>query len=362
MRLRPITAASMALVVGIGLLGIVGASADVRGPSVRPFDHVFYIMMENQGTDVIVGSPQAPYINSLIKQYGYEDNYFGVTHVSLPNYVAAISGNNWYTNSDDPTQTFDHTNLISQLDAHNISWKAYMESMPYAGYTGNWYPDNLPAGTAASVTPPNALYAKKHNPFALFTNIPQSELRQNVVPLQALQTDLQSGRVPKFVWITPNVINDMHGQPPGQGATVTFNDPSQLVQAGDSFLSQYVHMIMTSKAWTGNSVIFITWDEAEFPGSNPTAQQLQQFTAPGPDSPVLPAGQGAGFTWQGGAFGGGQVPMIVIAKEGPHPITVNAWADHYSILRTIEQSWNLGYLGMAADSEQVTSLWQFFHP
>lgn len=198
--------------------------------------------------------------------------------------------------------------------------------------------------------------------FGLFTNIPQSQLQQNVVPLTELQTDLQIGHLPKFVWITPNVINDMHGQPPGPGATVTYNDPSQLVRAGDSFLSQNVHMIITSKAWTGNSVIFITWDEAEYPGSNPTAQQLQQFTAPGPDSPVLPAGQVAGFNWQGGAFGGGKVPMIVIAREGPHPITVNTFADHYFILRTIEQSWNLGYLDMAADTQQVTSLWQFFRP
>lgn len=47
---------------------------------------------------------------------------------------------------------------------------------------------------------------------------------QNVVPFSELPVTLQSGKVPNFVWISPNVINDMHGQPPGPGATVTYND------------------------------------------------------------------------------------------------------------------------------------------
>lgn len=325
------------------------------------FRHVFYIMMENTGSSELLGNPKAPFINHLIRSYGYDTQYYGVTHTSLPNYVAAISGNNWYSNHDNPTQSFPHSNLVGQLTRHHITWKGYMQSLPSPGWQGYWYPDNQPKGTAPSVTPPNALYAKKHNPFLLFPQIANNPaLANNVVPLRQLSQDLAANQVPQFAWISPNVINDMHGQPPGPGATVTYANESQLIARGDQFLKTWVTRIMHSKAWTGNSVIFITWDEASYPGSHPSPSQIAQFTASGPDSPILPAGTVNGMPWPGGPYGGGNVPLIVIARKGPHPLSINLYADHYSILRTIEKSWHLSYLGMASDASQVHSLAPFF--
>ncbi|MCL6563972.1 MAG: alkaline phosphatase family protein [Firmicutes bacterium] len=326
--------------------------------SSQPFQHVYVIMMENTGSANVIGNPNLPYINQLIHDYGYDSNYFGVTHESLANYVAFITGNNWGTNSDDPTQQFNHTNLVDQLEAHHLTWKGYMESMPTVGFKGYWYPDNEPAGTPPSVTPPNALYAIKHNPFTLMTDIVNNPSRlDHVVPFSQLKTDLQSDNVPNFVWISPNVINDMHGQPPGPGATVTYNDPTQLYQAGDQFVHNTVNMIMASHSWkTSKSVIFITWDEATYPSGNPTPSELQTFTAPGPDAPVVPAGTVNGFAWPGGPYGGGQVPLIIIDSADPHHFVINTWSNHYSLLRTIEQNWHLGYLGNASDSNQVKTL------
>ena len=155
----------------------------------------------------------------------------------------------------------------------------------------------------------------------------------------------------------------MHGQPPGPGATCPYTNDTALIQDGNNFLQHWVTLIMHSKAWTGNSVIFINWDEVEYPSSsNPTSQEIAAFTAPGPDSPIVPAGTNvAGIAWQGGAFGGGNVPLIMIARLSPQHVVVSTWADHYSILRTIEASWNLGYLGMASDGAQVQTLTGFFH-
>ncbi|QQE80645.1 alkaline phosphatase family protein [Alicyclobacillus sp. SO9] len=326
----------------------------------QPFKHVYVIMMENQGTPNIIGNSQLPYINKLAKQYGYENNYFGVTHESLANYVAFFSGNNWGTHSDNPTQTFNHTNLVDQLASHHITWKGYMQSMPYPGFKGYWYPDNEPKGTAPSKTPPNALYALKHNPFTLMTDIANHPSREkNVVPFTQLQTDLNHNRVPNFSFITPNVINDMHGQPPGPGSTVTYNDPAKLYQAGDNFVKRTVKEIMSSRSWkTSKSIIFVTWDEANYPypPSSTTSKQLKQFTAPGPDAPIVPAGTVDGYKWPGGAYGGGKVPMIMIDNAFPHHFTLNTWANHYSLLRTIEQNWHLGFIGYASDSRQVKTL------
>ncbi|GAP53885.1 probable acid phosphatase, partial [Arthrobacter sp. Hiyo6] len=56
-------------------------------------DHVFVIMMENHGYDQVIGNTaDAPYINTLAQRYNTATNYHGVTHPSLPNYLATISG------------------------------------------------------------------------------------------------------------------------------------------------------------------------------------------------------------------------------------------------------------------------------
>jgi hypothetical protein len=381
---KPYVLLAIALLTALPLISIAPqlAAFDHNGQnnsSVPYFDHVFYIFMENNGVAQIVGNPYAPYINQLIKTYGYDPNYYGVTHDSLPNYVAAISGNNWYSYSDNPTQTFDHTNLVDQLVANHISWKAYMESMPYAGFTGYWYPDNEPAGTSPSTTPPNALYALKHDPFLLFTDILSNpQLADNVVPLTQLTTDLNTNNVPQFTWISPNVCNDMHGQPVGTGNTCSYSNPNALFTDGDNFIKTWVTAITSSKAWTGNSVIFITWDEAEYPSC--PVSPAPAFIASGPDAPVAPPSvftdncvsppTDSSGNPAPGVFGGGNVPLIVITTQmtgqgyshglSTDPVAVNTWADHYSILRTIEQSWNLGYLGMASDGAQVQTLSGFF--
>jgi hypothetical protein len=86
---------------------------------------------------------------------------------------------------------------------------------------------------------------------------------------------------------------------------------------------------------------------------------MAAFIAPGPDSPTAPAGS-VFSSFAGGVMGGGNVPLIVITTHGPQHVTINTWADHYSVLRTIEMSWNLGYLGMASDGTQVQALTGFF--
>ncbi len=347
-------------IVSLGALE-TSSSAYASGNSIPSFTHVFYIMMENTGVAQLVGNTaNASFVNQMISSYGYDNNYYGVTHTSLPNYVAAISGNNWNSYTDDPTQTFDHTNLVDQLVASHISWKGYMEDLPYAGYAGYYW---NPAYGAAT-TPSQALYVLKHDPFMLFTDIASNpQLADNVVPLTQLTTDLNSNNVPQFVWISPNVCNDMHGGAPD----CPYSNPGGIIKDGDNFLNQWVTAILSSKAWTGDSVIFITWDETGY------GNTLATFTAPGPDAPVAPA---SAFTYAGfpapesgsGVYGGGNVPLIVITTQmtghgegsSTGPITISTYADHYSILRTIEQSWNLGYLGMAGDSAQVQSLSGFW--
>jgi hypothetical protein len=56
-----------------------------------------------------------------------------------------------------PANRFDHTNLVDELDAHRISWGAYMEALPASDPLADFWPSSA-----------DPLYASKHDPFALY--------------------------------------------------------------------------------------------------------------------------------------------------------------------------------------------------
>jgi phosphatidylinositol-3-phosphatase len=356
----PAWAVAVALAFGLGaVIGPIAVSAGVVSSSgssghswgVPPLKHVFVIMMENTSYDDLLSpsNTNTAFIQQLAANNGLATNYFGVTHVSLPNYIAATSGQTWGSNSDDIAQAplFDHQNLVDQLEAARVSWKAYMEDLPSPG--------SLVTST------PDGLYVRKHNPFLMYPDVYNNPARaDNVVPLTQLSTDLSTGRVPQFVWITPNICNDMHGGAPSCPFPSSPTDPLQaaLYQDGDNFLRTWVTAITQSKAWTGRSAIFITWDEGSFADDPPFGPN---DISPGPDSPILPATPADPTTGGGGdlaggtTYGGGHVPMIVVARGVGHRID-SSFAGHYSLLQTIEQNFGLPLLGNAGDTVQVGNL------
>jgi hypothetical protein len=316
------------------------------GPAAPPLSvvrlrHVFVIVMENHGpASLLAPSAPDPYIRRLMATAGTDTNYFGVTHPSLPNYVALLAGRTDGTHSDSPTQTFQLPNLALQLDDAGITWQAAMQSLPYAGYTGSWYPDTTPHAVA-SVTPPTALYAKKHDPFMLFPAVVRRNASR-IVPLATLGHELADNQVPQFVWITPNLCDDMHGQPDGPGAQCPVSNSARLIRDGNSFLARWIRRIQQSRAWGPGSAIFITWDESGGP-RGVTPASIAAYKAAGPGAPALVKGA----PWLG-VLGGGRVPLIVLTDK-MRARTIHLWADHYSILKTIEASWHLPLLGQAQD-------------
>jgi hypothetical protein len=335
------------------------------------FDHAFVIMLENHGKASIFGDPNTPYISSLAAKYASAPNYYGVTHPSEPNYVALISGSNWGMNDDNPANTFDHSNIADELDARHLSWNGYMENLPSAGdVTDTQYPANA------------ALYVKKHDPFALFTDIASSSARaKNIKPLTDLTGDLKSGEVGNFALIVPNQCHDMHGgvytqvaadgsdgTPCPYGSTNDDTNDVALKQKADAFVKQWVETITTSKVWkTSRVAIFVVADEADYDGTTSTDGWAD--TSGCCDSPYLPAGteflgatgQPDGNTWGGGVYGGGKVGAAVITNSGRSSgfASSNSY-NHYSLLATVEWNWGLPYLGNASDTRQVHPMTDFF--
>ncbi len=343
-----------------------GRGGDGRGGD-GGVQRIFVIMLENHGQSSVIGDPNAPFITSLANRYAQATNYYGVTHPSQPNYVAAITGQLDITRMNDAaTNTYAWTNLVDQLQSHHKTWGAYMEALPYAGYTG---------ATAPGTT---ALYTNKHDPFVLMTDVLSSPSRlADIKPYTSLAADLNSRHAPDFVWISPDQCNDMHGgvyssiaghpeTPCPYGNAVNDANDVALKQKADAFVANAVQTIRSSRAWTGNSAIFILSDEADFSGTATTTDLWADVSgccdSPGYGSaPALPFGyqfqdNGPGHFWYTGQFGGGLVPAIVVTREGEHRVTDGTPYNHYSLLRTIEQVWHLGYLGYAADSANVSSM------
>ncbi|HKW22472.1 MAG TPA: alkaline phosphatase family protein [Ktedonobacterales bacterium] len=356
-RFAPTIVALLAALAIIPTALAMGAQSTARtdhpAASLPEFDHVFIIMMENHSTADIIGDPNAAYINSLARTYGQATNYFGVTHPSFPNYLAATSGNNWYYNSDTTAgQLFDHTNIVDQVQASGRTWKAYMDSMP----AGQPLADNANGGR----------YVVKHDPFIMYADVRNNpERAQNIVPLTQLSTDLSSGDLPNYVWITPDQCDDMHGIG-GVNSPCPFankqgdQNDQNLIKDGDTFVQTWVTAIQHSRSWTKRSVIFLTWDENDFA---PIPSQDNYINDNGCcDSPILPAGSilNTGGVWPGGVLGGGSVAMIVIGDSVKHGFSSNVAYNHYSMLRTIEDAWHMGYIGMASDAQQVHSMSEFF--
>jgi len=290
---------------------------------IKNFQHVFIIMMENTGFDTLMGNSNAPFINAAAANNGLANNYFGVTHPSQPNYIAATSGS---TNgvADDNDTTINVANIVDQLEANGKTWTAYMQS-----YSLCVTPLDHSCG--------NQLYERKHNPFISYQDVQSNPARvANIVDFSQFATDLASGHVADFTWISPDQCNDMHGRASTSDDPCDFSQVPALIAAGDSFLLNTVNAITNSPGWTGNSVIFVAWDESDFTGSG--------FGGFGDDSGCCDSVAGQG---------GGHVVMITISHSDQSPRTSNVAYNHQSMLATIQDGWNLGCLGFTCDTANV---------
>jgi hypothetical protein len=356
-RITATVAASAGLVLALTATAAATPSHQHPEPpssSKAAFDHIFVIMLENHSKSSVIDDPNAPYLTSLAHTYSMADNYYGVTHPSMPNYLATIAGDNFgiQDDNDQNVVNLDRTNLVDQLEAKHIGWDAYLDTLP-ANKLDRFGP--TVAGTQVS------LYAKKHNPFVLFDDIKNNPDRMSHVrDYTQLATDLNSKGAPQFVWITPNQCNDMHGgvytavaghpeTPCAYGTTKDDANDAALKQKADTFVRGAVSTITSSKAWTRKSAIVIVTDEDDYTGNTTTGGW--ESPAGCCDSPYVAAGDPrVSASWPGGTYGGGLIPAIVVTADGPRHAVDHTAYNHYSLLTTIEDNWRLGHIGHAGDT------------
>jgi len=94
--------AASLLLLAAGFAGALSAQEKDVPNGIPRLDHVFVIVMENHGYQQIVGNPNEPYLNNLIKdgKVNLATKYFAVGHPSLTNYLEIVGGSNFGVRSD----------------------------------------------------------------------------------------------------------------------------------------------------------------------------------------------------------------------------------------------------------------------
>jgi PKD repeat protein len=268
---------STALAVGL-LSPVSGAAA--APPSVPHFDHVVIVMEENRDTSESLGNPDAPWINALARSGALMTQTYAEAHPSQPDYLALFSGSTQGVTDNACPYSFTGPNLASSLSDAGRTFTGYSEDLRAAGSTDCFWNS----------------YARKHNPWVDFTNVPASVNQ----PYTAFPTDFST--LPSVSFVVPNLAHDMH---------------DGTVAQGDAWLAANMDGYVTW-ATTHNSLFVLTWDESNVDPAN----QIATIVA-----------------------GAGVVP-------GSYPETTS----HYSLLRTVEDAFGLAPIGASASASPLVDI------
>ncbi len=212
-------------------LTLMSLSLVVRAQTLPTFKNVFIVLEENADYDSVIGSASMPYLNSLATTYGLATEYYSNTHPSIGNYFMLTTGE-IVTNNDDYTGTVKIDNVVRHLLTAGKTWKAYEESLPYAGYT----------------TPDVGEYARRHCPLSYLSDVIDSKTEiLNLVPFTQFATDLRSGSFPDYSFITPNLCNDAHDCP---------------LATADAWLKTNIAPLIKSTAFQDGGLLIIVFDES----------------------------------------------------------------------------------------------------
>ena len=245
--------------------------------------HVVIVVEENRSQANIIGNQSAPFINALAANGAMMAQSFAETHPSEPNYLALFAGDTFGVTKDVcPVNGGAQPNLGSELLA--------------AGYTFVGYAEGLPSVGSAVCSA--GKYARKHVPWANFTNIPPT----NSVPFSAFPMGSYAS-LPTVSFVIPNNDDNMH-------------DGS--IAAGDAWLNRQLSGY-ANWAVANNSLLIVTWDEDDNTSRN-------------------------------------QIPTVFYGahvQRGSYnePIT------HYNVLSTLEQMYGLPKTGNAAAAPAITAIW-----
>lgn len=181
------------------------------------------------------------------------------------------------------------------------------DTLETSGRTWKTYAEGLPQRGFTGES--SNRYVKRHNPFLYFTGVLSNPARlQRIVPLAEFAPDLAARRLPSLSLVIPDLCNGMH-------------DCS--VAHGDAWLGRFLKPLLASKQLS-RSAVFVLFDESS---GVPAVTERR-------------------------------IPALVLGPMVRRGARSKAALTHYSLLRTIEDSWRLPHLGKAASATPITGIWR----
>ncbi|KAF2676283.1 phosphoesterase-domain-containing protein [Lentithecium fluviatile CBS 122367] len=275
---------SFALALSLLLLATRCAAAWVKG---KAFDRLAIVWLENTDYDLAAGDPNLAW---LAKKGITLSNHFAVTHPSMPNYAAAISGDYYGINHDDMIAIpSNFSTIVDLLEEKGISWGEYQEDMPYTGFEGFEYRNQKTGANA---------YVRKHNPAVLYDSVADSSDRlARIKNMTLFKTDLDADALPQWMFITPNMTSD------GHDSTVT---------VAGTWTRNFLEPLLNNSKFMKSTLVLVTFDE------NHTYTKQNRIV---------------------GILLGDAVPAELVGT------TDNTFYNHYSEISTVQANWGLHTLG-----------------
>jgi hypothetical protein len=336
-----------------------------------PVKHVFLIVLGENGYEETFGaSSPAPYLARTLPEKGeLLANYYAVAPGDLANQIALISGQGptpeTVTNCPNYTELTPGTlsvegqvegsgcvypaatpTLPAQLVEKELRWRAYIEDIGNGAAAGQPTTCRHPAlgGPDASPAPlPGDAFVTWRNPFVYFHSLVDGpECATSDVGLDRLPFDLKAAaKTPSLSYIVPNACHD-GGELPCEAG-----QPSGPL-AAEEFLKRVVPAIEASPAYKEGGLIAIT--SAQAPQSGPKADPSSCCIAPSyPNLPDVEAPlEATGPVKATG--GGGRVGLLLISPfVAPGTVNESGYFNHYSLLRSVEELFELEPLGYASE-------------
>ncbi|KAI8614215.1 phosphoesterase family-domain-containing protein [Chytriomyces sp. MP71] len=358
------------------------AQTPQQGGSLPPckwFDRIMIINLENTDyPEAIMTAPfnilnHEPFNGTLLT------NFRGLAHPSQPNYFAQVVGETVVT--DDAVTTLNASCVVDLLERKGVSWAAYNE-----GYPDDWIGEKPFLGEHGA----KGLYVRRHNPLASISSVQNTPSRAAKIKAgEAFKRDLDAGTLPQYVYYTPNQYNNAHD--------------TNIKYAG-AYIAEFLLPLLSHPFFTKQRSLFVlTFDESAFwVGKNRVAtwllgtavktssfpedsnssidkiayaiQNLDLETPveePIETTPAVPVSQPASPKGTNGSFlstlrkqksNGGMSTSSSGSDSGPTPSASlfgglfgkphaekgfcdKTKLNHYSLLRTVEDNWDLGNLG-----------------
>lgn len=266
----------------------------------KVFDRFIQIWLENTDFD---SAASQPVFQSLAAEGITLTGYYGVTHPSEPNYLAAVGGD-FFGLAEDSLEYIptNMSTVVDLLDQKNISWATYQENMPTDAYEGYNFTnsDNY------------TYYVRKHNPLVIYESVANISTRAaRIRNFNDFAVDVGNDSLSQWIFITPNLRDDGHDTTVGYAA---------------SWLTYWLLPLLNDTSFNTNStLILLTFDENET------------------------------YTIGNNVFSillGGVIPAAMKNTTDPTFYT------HYSTLSTVENNWDLGNLGRQDTNKTVANVFE----